>query len=62
MNPFGFFHAIFGGFEMIAQALGRKRRPETRRERISFWLLYVVLMLLGVGTVIVVAWQLYFQP
>jgi len=60
MNPFGFFAAIFGGgIEIVAQVLGRKRRPETKRKRIYFALLYVLLLLLGTGGIIFCLWQLY---
>jgi polyferredoxin len=60
VNPFGFFHAIFGGgIEIVTQLLGRKRRPETRRKRIYFALFYVLLLLLGTGTIIFCVWQLY---
>jgi Na+-driven multidrug efflux pump len=56
MNPFGLLHAVFsGGLEMIAQALGRKRRPETRS--IWFGVVYVVLLLLGLGVCIFVVWK-----
>jgi Na+-driven multidrug efflux pump len=61
MNPFGIFHAMVGAFDIVGQALGRKRKQETRRQRITFAILYVLLLLLGVGAIVLVVWQLYFQ-
>ena len=62
MNPFGIFDVVVGAFDIIGRAFGRKGRQETRRERISFAMVYSLLLLLGIGAVIVVVWQLYFRP
>ncbi|MBI3879432.1 MAG: hypothetical protein HY301_05135 [Verrucomicrobia bacterium] len=63
MNPFGIVQAIGVAIEAAAHAIiPRKWRPkETRRERGSFWVLYALLMLLGIGTVIWVVCGLYFS-
>jgi len=61
MNPFGIFDAVVGALDIVGNAFGRKRRQESTRERISFWVMYAVLMLLGVAVITFVVWQLYFQ-
>jgi hypothetical protein len=61
MNPFGFFDAVYVALEVSLKAFGRKRRGESRRDRIRFAVLYVLLLLAGIGTCIFVIWQIYFQ-
>jgi hypothetical protein len=61
MNPFGIFDAIYGALEGALGVFGRKRREESRRDRIRFAVLYVLLLLAGIGACIFVIWQFYFR-
>jgi len=61
MNPFGFFSVISGAMDAVAHLFGKKRRKETRRERISFAIAYTVLWLLCAAVLILVVRELYFR-
>ncbi len=61
MNPFGIFDAMAGGLDMVGQAFGRKPRQESKRNRITFAVVYSLLLLLGLGAVVFTVWRLYFQ-
>jgi hypothetical protein len=61
INPFGILDALVGMFDLLGLSLGKKRRKESKLERISFVFFYVLMLCGGVGTICFFIWKAYFQ-
>ena len=60
MNPFGIFSVVQASIDAVGEMFGRKPKPEPRKERISFALAYVLLLVLGVIAIWITIRQIYF--
>jgi hypothetical protein len=61
VNPLGFFHILTGAIDLLGEAFGRKSRKEKFRERFWFAVSYVMLLIGGLVTLVIVIRDLYFR-
>jgi hypothetical protein len=61
VNPLGFFHILTGAIDLLGEVFGRKARKEKFRERFWFAVSYVMLLIGGLVTLVIVIRDLYFR-